>query len=56
MWLLVEGKENRKKQQLEIAFHSDGHLGSEALLPIRKGPSPALPAVPLSSLCPILLL
>lgn len=36
-WLLVEAIQKRKKQ-LEIAFHSDGHLGSEALLPIRKVP------------------
>lgn len=41
-------KENKmKKQQLEIAFYSDGHLGSEALLPIRKVP-PLLFLYPLS--------
>lgn len=50
-------KENKmKKQQLEIAFYSDGHLGSEALLPIRKVP-PLLFLYPLSlSLASILLL
>lgn len=31
-------KRKEKQQQLEIAFYSDGHLGSEALLPIRKVP------------------
>lgn len=32
------GKKTKKTKQLEIAFYSDGHLGSEALLPIPKVP------------------
>lgn len=35
---IIQWKKNNKKQQLEIAFYSDGHLGSEALLPIPKVP------------------
>lgn len=37
VWLLADRKQNRQrknKQPLEIALYSDGHLASEALLPI----------------------